>query len=138
MALIKAPILLSGGNPQIPKGAGDAPVQAYISCMPGWKSGLGQRLDQLIVDCVPNVQKAVKWNTPLYGLDGVTWFIGMHCFAKFVRVTFFRGLSLTPVPPVASKVKDTRYWDVFEDPGLNEAQFTDWVRQAHQLPGEKM
>nr|MDP2190147.1 DUF1801 domain-containing protein [Rhodoferax sp.] len=133
------PVLLSGGNPQIPKGEGDAPVQAYIAAMPGWKQGIGRQLDALIVRTVPGVRKAVKWNSPFYGAPGQEgWFISFHCFNKYVKVTFFRGQSLSPVPAGASKVKDTRYLDVYEDPGLDEAQFTAWVKQASELPGEKM
>ncbi|MBB1596478.1 DUF1801 domain-containing protein [Achromobacter sp. UMC46] len=132
------PVLLSGGNPQIPKGEGDAPVQAYIDAMPGWKQDLGRRLDALIATAVPNVHKAVKWNSPFYGLKGEGWFLSLHCFAKYVKVAFFRGQSLQPVPPGASKSQDTRYLDIREDDVLDEAQFSDWVRQASQLPGERM
>jgi hypothetical protein len=132
------PKLLSGGNPQIPKGHGDAPVQAYIAAMPGWKSDLGRRLDALIVEAVPGVQKAVKWNSPLYGIDGQSWFLSFHCFTKYVKVAFFRGASLDPVPPGASKQAEVRYLDLREDDPLDEAQFTAWVRQASALPGERM
>lgn len=133
------PVLLSGGNPQIPKGEGDAPVQAYLAAMPGWKQGIGRRLDALIVASVPGVRKAVKWNSPFYGAPGQEgWFISFHCFNKYVKVTFFRGQSPSPVPPGASKVKDTRYLDIREDASLDEAQFTAWVKEASQLPGEKM
>lgn len=133
------PVLLSGGNPQIPKGEGDAPVQAYLAAMPGWRQGVGRRLDELIVAAVPGVHKAVKWNSPFYGApEKGGWFLSFHCFAKDVKVTFFHGQSLSPVPPGASKVKDTRYLDVYEDSGFDEAQFTAWVKQASQLPGEKM
>lgn len=132
------PVLLSGGNPQIAKGAGDAPVQAYIAAMPGWKRDLGRRLDALIERAVPGVQKAVKWNSPLYGLDGQGWFLSIHCFAKYVKVAFFRGAQLRPVPPGPSKSQDTRYLDIREDDELDEAQFMDWVRQASALPGERM
>lgn len=131
------PVLLSGGNPQIAKGEGDAPVQAYIAAMPGWKSDLGRRLDALIVRTVPGVHKAVKWNSPFYGLAGQGWFLSYHCFTKYVKVTFFRGASLQPVPPGASKHKDVRYLDIYEGQ-LDEAQFTDWVKQASQLPGERL
>jgi len=99
----KKPVLLSGGNPQIAKGYGDAPVQAYIAAMPGWKSEVGRRLDQLIIGAVPDAQKAVKWNSPFYGMEGDGWFLGIHCFAKYIKVAFFRGLSLKPVPPVESR-----------------------------------
>jgi len=132
------PILLSGGNPQIPKGEGDAPVQAYIAAMPGWKRELGRRLDALIVRTVPNMHKAVKWNSPFYGIEGEGWFLSFHCFTKYVKVTFFRGQSLQPIPPGASKSRDTRYLDIREDEVLDEAQFADWVKQASQLPGERM
>ncbi|WP_088157000.1 DUF1801 domain-containing protein [Achromobacter xylosoxidans] len=132
------PVLLSGGNPQIAKGAGDAPVQAYIAAMPGWKRDLGRRLDTLIERAAPGVQKAVKWNSPLYGLDGQGWFLSIHCFTKYVKVAFFRGAQLRPVPPGPSKSQDTRYLDIREDDELDEAQFMDWVRQASGLPGERM
>nr|WP_315527166.1 DUF1801 domain-containing protein [uncultured Achromobacter sp.] len=130
--------MLSGGNPQIPKGEGDGPVQAYIAAMPGWKRDLGRRLDALIVKTVPAVHKAVKWNSPFYGLKGEGWFLSLHCFTKYVKVAFFRGQSLQPVPPGASKSQDTRYLDIREDDVLDEVQFSDWVRQASQLPGERM
>ncbi|MBD9433774.1 DUF1801 domain-containing protein [Achromobacter sp. ACM03] len=132
------PVLLSGGNPQIAKGAGDAPVQAYIAAMPGWKSDLGRRLDALIERAAPGVQKAVKWNSPLYGMDGQAWFLSIHCFTKYVKVAFFRGAQLRPVPPGPSKSQDTRYLDIREDDELDEAQFMDWVQQACALPGERM
>jgi hypothetical protein len=132
-----APKLLSGGNPQIAKGYGDAPVQAYIAAMPGWKSGVGRKLDALIVRAVPGVAKAVKWNSPFYGVEDGNWFLAFHVFTKYIKVTFFRGTSLRPVPPVASKQKEVRYLDIHED-GFDEAQFADWVTQASRLPGEKM
>jgi hypothetical protein len=132
------PTLLSGGNPQIAKGYGDAPVQAYIAAMPGWKRDLGRRLDALIVRTVPGVHKAVKWNSPFYGVEGQGWFLNLHCFTRYVKVAFFRGTSLRPVPPGASKHKDVRYLDIHEDDPLDEAQFAAWVMQASQLPGEKM
>jgi hypothetical protein len=131
------PALLSGGNPQIPKGYGDAPVQAYIAAMPGWKREIGRRLDSLIARAVPGVRKAVKWNSPLYGVEDGVWFLGVHVFTKYVKVAFFRGRSLRPVPPGASKQKDVRYLDIHEDQ-LDEAQFVAWVKQASQLPGERM
>jgi hypothetical protein len=131
------PKLLAGGNPQIAKAYGDAPVQAYIAAMPDWKRDVGRRLDALIVRTVPGVQKAVKWNSPFYGLEGEGWFLSFHCFTKYVKVTFFRGTSLRPVPPGASKHKDVRYLDIYEDQ-LDEAQFAAWVKQASQLPGERM
>jgi hypothetical protein len=132
------PTLLAGGNPQIAKGDGDVPVQAYIAAMPGWKSDVGRRLDALIERTVPGVRKAVKWNSPLYGVEGQGWFLGIHCFTNYVKVAFFRGTSLRPVPPGESKSKDTRYLDIHEDGQLDEAQFADWVKQASQLPGERM
>lgn len=132
------PVLLSGGNPQIPKGYGDAPVQAYIAAMPGWKRPLGQRLDALIAQAVPGVAKAVKWNSPFYGIEGQGWFLSYHCFAKYLKVAFFRGASLDPVPPGTSRQKEVRYLDIRESDSLDEAQFIDWVRQASRLPGEKM
>ena len=134
------PKLLSGGNPQIAKGEGDAPVQAYIAAMPGWKRAVGERLDAIIAAKVPGVRKAVKWNTPFYGAaDGPpqTWFLGYHCFAKYVKVSFFRGTSLDPVPPGKSKQAEVRYYDIYED-ALDEAQFAEWVEQASCLPGEKL
>jgi hypothetical protein len=131
-----APVLLSGGNPQIAKGEGDGPVQAYIAAMPGWKRDVGRRLDALIVRTVPDVHKAVKWNSPFYGVQGEGWFLNLHCFAKYVKVAFFRGSSLRPVPPGQSKQKDVRYLDIHEDDELDEAQLTAWVEQASKLPGE--
>ncbi len=132
------PILLSGGNPQIAKGYGDAPVQAYIAAMPGWKSALGRRLDALIERTVPGVRKAVKWNSPFYGIEDQVWFLSFHCFTNYVKVAFFRGASLDPVPPGTSKQKEVRYLDIREHDAFDEAQFADWVRQASQLPGERM
>ena len=130
--------LLSGGNPQIAKAYGDAPVQAYIAAMPGWKRDVGRRLDAIIVRAVPNVYKAVKWNTPFYGIEGQGWFLGFHCITKYVKVAFFRGTSLRPVPPVESKQKEVRYFHIHEDDQIDEAQFAAWVKQASQLPGERM
>lgn len=132
------PKLLSGGNPQIAKAYGDAPVQAYIAAMPGWKSAVGQRLDALITRAVPGVQKAVKYNSPLYGIEGQGWFLSLHVFTKYIKVAFFRGVSLRPVPPGTSKQKHVRYLDIREEDKLDEAQFTDWVKQASKLPGEKL
>jgi hypothetical protein len=132
------PKLLSGGNPQIAKGYGDAPVQAYIAAMPGWKRDVGRRLDALIVRIVPGVHKAVKWNSPLYGFEGEGWFLSLHCFTKYVKVAFFRGASLRPVPPGASKSQDTRYLNIHEDDEIDEAQLARWVKQASKLPGERM
>jgi hypothetical protein len=127
--------LLSGGNPQIAMADGDAPVQAYISAMPGWKRELGRRLDALIVRSVPDVQKAVKWNSPFYGIEGQGWFLGLHTFTRYVKVAFFRGASLRPLPPGASKSKDTRYIDIREGDEVDEAQIADWIKQAAALPG---
>jgi hypothetical protein len=132
------PLLLSGGNPQIAKGYGDAPVQAYIAAMPGWKHDVGRRLDALIVRTVPGVRKAIKWNSPFYGVEDQVWFLSFHCFAKYVKVAFFRGASLRPLPPGESKQKDVRYLDIHEDDQLDEAQLTAWVKQASLLPGERM
>jgi hypothetical protein len=132
------PALLSGGNPQIAKGEGDAPVQAYIAAMPGWKRDVGRRLDALIVRAVPGVRKAVKWNSPLYGVEGQGWFLGVHCFTKYVKMAFFRGASLRPVPPVESKHSEVRYFHIHEDDELDEAQLVAWVKQASRLPGERM
>jgi hypothetical protein len=129
----KVPVLLSGGNPRIAKADGDAPVQAYIAAMPGWKRALGERLDALIVRNVPNVRKAVKWNSPMYGLEGQGLFLGFHTFTHYVKVTFFRGTSLRPVPP-GGKGKDARWIDIHED-DLDEAQLATWVKQAAALPG---
>ncbi|PBC19162.1 MULTISPECIES: DUF1801 domain-containing protein [unclassified Mesorhizobium] len=132
------PKLLSGGNPQIAKGYGDAPVQAYIAAMPGWKREMGRWLDALIGRTVPGVHKAVKWNSPFYGIEGEGWFLSFHCFTRYIKVTFFRGMSLDPVPPGESKSRDTRYLDIHEDDAFDEAQFSAWVKQASQLPGERM
>jgi hypothetical protein len=127
------PALLSGGNPQIAKADGDAPVQAYIAAMPGWKSGVGRRLDALIARTVPGVRKAVKWNSPFYGIEGQGWFLGFHTFTNYVKVTFFFGTSLRPVPP-GGKSKDARWIDIHED-DLDEAKMAAWIRQAAALPG---
>jgi hypothetical protein len=135
---VAKPALLAGGNPQIAKADGDAPVQAYIAAMPGWKRDVGRRLDALIVRTVPGVRKAVKWNSPFYGIDGQSWFLSFHCFTAYVKVAFFRGTSLRPLPPAASKHKDVRYLDIREDDELDEAQLAAWVKQASQLPGERM
>jgi len=131
----ETPVLRAGGNPRIAKGDGDAPVQAYIAAMPGWMGDLGQRLDALIGRTVPGVRKAVRWNSPLYGVEGQGWFLGLHTFTHYVKVAFFRGASLRPVPPGASKGKDTRYIDIREGDELDEAQMATWVRQAAALPG---
>jgi hypothetical protein len=128
-------VLLSGGNPQIAMGDGDAPVQAYIAAAPGWKRDVCRRLDAVIVKTLPKVRKVVKWNTPMYGLEGQGYCMAVHIFTRFVRVTFFQGASLTPMPPGPSKVKGTRYLDVHEDEALDEAQLAKWIRQAAKLPG---
>ena len=129
------PKLLSGGNPQIAKGYGDAPVQAYIAAMPGWKSDVGRRLDALVTRTVPGVGKAVKSNSPFYGVEGRGWFLSFHTFTKYVKVTFFRGTSLRPVPPGESKHKEVRYLDIRENEPLDEKQMAAWLRQASALPG---
>src|SRR2546428_1221116 len=133
------PTLLSGGNPQIAKGDGDAPVQAYIAAMPDWRRDVGRHLDALIVRTVPGVRKAVKWNTPFYGVeDHGGWFLSFHCFTKYVKVAFFRGTTLRPLPPGESRHKEVRYLDIHEDDQLDEAQLAAWVKQASQLPGERL
>ena len=137
----KQPVkLLSGGNPQIAKGYGEAPVQAYISAMPGWKRDVGRRLDAMISRAVPGVRKAVKWNSPFYGAgdEEQGWFLSFHCFTNYVKVAFFRGASLKPVPPGTSKQKHIRYLDIREDDPLDERQLATWVKQAARLPGERM
>ena len=132
------PRLLSGGNPQIAKAEGDAPVQTYIAAIPGWKRHVGRRLDALITRSVPGVRKAVKWNSPFYGVEGQGWFLSFHCFEKYVKVAFLAGASLRPLPPGESKQKHVRYLDIHEDDPLGEAQLADWVKQASLLPGERM
>jgi hypothetical protein len=129
------PPLLAGGNPQIAKADGDAAVQAYIAAMPGWKSDVGRRIDALVVRTILGVHKAVKWNSPLYGVEGYGWFLGIHCFTKYVKVAFFRGASLRPIPPGDSKSSDTRYIDIREGDELDEVEMADWVKQAAELPG---
>jgi hypothetical protein len=129
------PALLAGGNPQIAKAEGDAPVQAYIAAMPGWKSGIGRRLDALIVRTVPGVRKAVKWNSPFYGVEGQGWFLNFHTYTKYVKVAFFRGTSLQPVPPGASSHDEVRYLDIRENDSLDEPRLASWIRQAAALPG---
>ena len=131
------PVLLAGGNPQIAKGVGDAPVQAYIAAMPGWKRDAGRRLDALIARAVPGVRKAVKWNSPFYGVQDGAWFLSYHCFTRYIKVTFFRGTSLRPVPSGESRHQEVRYLDVYEG-ALDEAQFASWVQQASRLPGERL
>jgi hypothetical protein len=137
MAKQAKPRLLSGGNPQIPKGEGDAPVQAYIAAMPGWKREVGERLDAIIERAVPGVKKAVKWNSPFYGVEDKCWFLSFHVFTRYVKVTFFRGTSLRPVPPRKSKHPEVRYLDIHEGE-LDEEQCADWAKQASKLPGERM
>lgn len=134
----KKPVLLAGGNPQIAKGEGDAVMQSYIAAMPGWKREVGRRLDALVERTVPGVHKAVKWNSPFYGIKDEGWFLNFHCFTKYVKVAFFRGASLKPVPPGASKHKDVRYLDIREDDPIDEALLADWIRQASRLPGERL
>ena len=129
------PVLLSGGNPQIAKADGDAPVQAYIAAMPGWKSDVGRRLDSVVARTVPDARKAVRWNSPFYGLEGQGWFLNFHCFAKYVKVAFFSGTSLDPLPPGESKDENVRYLNIYEDDPFDEQQFAAWVKQASQLPG---
>ncbi|MFD0683247.1 DUF1801 domain-containing protein [Actinomadura fibrosa] len=128
------PKLLSGGNPQIPKGEGDEPVQAYIAAMPGWKRPIGERLDRLIVRTVPDVHKAVKWNQPFYGHEGEEWFVAFRCFTHYVQLQFSRGTSLDPMPPKASKHEGMRYFDIHEDDELDEEQLVSWIEQASRLP----
>ena len=129
------PKLLSGGNPQIPKGEGDAPVQAYIAAMPDWKREAGEKLDTLIENTVPGVRKAVKWNSPFYGVEGQGWFLSFHVFTRYIKVTFFRGAQLKPLPPVGSKDPNTRYVHLTEDEVVDEKQLADWIRQAAAIPG---
>jgi hypothetical protein len=132
------PKLLAGGNPQIPKGDGDGPVQAYLAAMPGWKQDVGRRIDKLVVREIPDVRKAVKWNSPFYGIEGQGWFLSFHCMTKYIKVAFFRGTALQPVPPGTSKHEHVRYLDIYENGAFDEAQFAGWIRQASQLPGERM
>jgi len=129
------PVLLTGGNPQIPKGDGDGPVQAYIAAMPGWKRDIGQQLDSLIMTTVPDVQKAVKWNSPFYGLEGKGWFLSFHCFTKYIKLTFFSGASLRPLPPGSSKQKEVRYFDIYESETLDQQTLRNWIKQASELSG---
>lgn len=132
------PVLLSGDNPQIAKAEGDAPVQAYIAAIPGWKQDVARRVDALIVRVVPRVRKAVKWNSPLYGFADKTWFLSYHCFTKYLKVTFFRGTSLQPVPPGESKHPEVRYLDIHESDDVDDGRLERWVKQASKLPGEKL
>jgi hypothetical protein len=130
--------LLSGGNPRIPKGEGNGPVQDYIAAMPGWKRDVGQRLDELIVGAVPDVHKAVKWNQPFYGHKGEGWFLSFRCYTHYVQLQFLKGTSLDPMPPKASKHDEVRYLDIHEDDELDEDQLRSWIEQASDLPDEKM
>jgi len=129
------PRLLAGGNPRIAKAHGNAPVRTYLAAMPGWKRDVGRRLDALIVRTVPEARKAVKWNSPFYGIEGQGWFLSFHCFTKYVKVTFFNGGSLSPLPPGESKSKTVRYLDIHEGDQLDEVQFATWIRQASEIPG---
>jgi hypothetical protein len=129
------PALLTGGNPQIPKADGDAPVQAYIAAMPGWKNKVGYRIDALITRTVPKVQKAVKWNSPFYGMEGQGWFLSFHCYTKYIKLAFFRGISLNPLPPGESKSKDVRYLDIYENDTIDEKLLASWIKQASKIPG---
>jgi hypothetical protein len=131
----RKPKLLSGGNPQIAKADGDAAVQAYIRAMPGWKRDVGRRLDALIERSVPGVRKVVRWNSPFYGIEGEGWFLSFHCITKYIKVAFFRGTSLRPLPPVASRTAETRYLHIHEDGEIDETQLTAWLRQAASIPG---
>lgn len=131
------PKLLSGGNPQIAKGYGEAPVQAYIAAMPGWKSDIGKRIDAIVTKAVPGVKKAVKWNSPFYGKVENSWFLSFHVFARYVKVTFFQGASLKPPPEGKSTYERVRYYDIHEG-AFDEAQFEKWVKQSVKLPGEKL
>jgi hypothetical protein len=132
------PRLLSGGNPQIPKGDGDGPVQAYIAAMPGWKSAIGRQIDALVERTVPGVAKAVKWNSPFYGMEGDGWFLSFHCFDRYIKLAFLRGTGLDPMPPVASKTAHARYFHIHENEALDEEQLASWVKQASRLPGERL
>lgn len=132
------PLLLSGGNPQIAKGDGNAPVQAYIKAMPGWKRDVGRRLDALIEETVPEVRKAVRWNSPFYGMENHGWFLSLHCFARYVKVAFLNGSSLRPLPPEASKVKEVRYLHIHEHEPIDAELVGKWIRQASKLPGERL
>jgi len=138
MAATDKPVLLSGGNPQIPKADGDAPVQAYISAMPGWKKDIGRQLDSLVGATIPEARKAVRWNSPFYGMDGNGWFLSFHCLTNCVKVTFLNGGSLEPPPPEPSKQPDVRYLHVSEAQPLDEGRFVEWIKQASELPGDPL
>ena len=129
------PTLLAGGNPQIAKAEGDTPVQAYIAALPGWKRDVGRRVDALIARTVPNVRKAVKWNSPFYGVESQGWFLSFHSYTNYVKLAFFRGASLRPVPPGASRHKEVRYLDIREHDRVDDAQLGSWIQQAAALPG---
>lgn len=131
-------VRLSGGNPQIAKGYGQEPIDAYIAAMPGWKSAMGRKIDALISKAVPKVRKAVKWNSPMYGMEEGTWFLGLHVYDRYIKIAFFTGAQLDPEPPIASKQKNVRYFHIHEDDRLDDKQFAAWVKQAAKLPGEKM
>lgn len=131
------PVALSGGNPQVPKGDGEAPVRYFIEHMPGWQQNVGAKLDALIEQHVPGVQKAVRWNTPFYGVPDQGWFLGFHCFAKYVKITFLRGSALNPLPPVASKDSNVRYLHI-EESGFDDVQLAAWIRQAAAAPGDPL
>ncbi|MDR5651491.1 DUF1801 domain-containing protein [Ruixingdingia sedimenti] len=133
-----APRLLSGGNPQIPKGYGEAPVRAYIAAMPGWKQAVGQDIDRIVTETLPGVRKAVKWNSPLYGAEDDGWFLSFHCMTRYIKVAFFRGALLDPPPPEPSKQPEVRYLHIPEGEAVDEARLADWIRQAARLPGVKM
>ena len=132
------PKLLAGGNPQIPKGDGDGPVQAYIAAMPGWKRDVGREIDALVVETVPHVRKAVRWNSPFYGIGGRGWFLSYHCFTKYVKLTFLNGARLRPPPPVASEQEEVRYANIHEAEPIDRRLFADWMKQAAALPGEDL
>jgi len=127
--------LLTGGNPQIPKGDGDAPVQAYIAAMPGWKSAVGKRLDALIVRNLPQVQKAVRWNSPFYGIEGQGWLVSFHVLTRCVQLNFFCGAALQPVPSGSGKDPNARWLNISEGEALDEAQITAWLKQAAGMSG---
>lgn len=133
-----APKLLSGGNPQIPKGDGRGPVQAYIDAMPGWKQDIGKQLDRVILQAVPDAAMAVRWNTPFYGMENHGWFVAFHCYTKYIKVTFFKGSCLSPMPPVGAKQENVRHLHIGENDEVDEKQLMDWIRQASELPGEKL
>lgn len=136
--MAEKPVLLSGGNPQIPKGYGDEPVQAYIAAMPEWKQGVGRWIDEIVTKTVPGVMKAVKWNSPFYGVEKDHYFLSFHCFDRYIKITFLNGGALNPPPPVTSKYPAVRYFHIHEGDAPDAAQFVDWVKQASALPGEKM